>query len=385
MRTFARLVSLLAVVFVCASTAHAQTVDHCAELLRMSRFSARTVMDRSQFSERIRNFCDERRRATSSNQSLDLDLRVLGLGTGSSSSGSTNALATKYCSESSRMDRDDFNYQQYLDGIDPGAYGAYEQCRNAGGVQFQMLSPVTRDVLEVIVFNRTQTATDAASMSWSGSAPVSCQWEALDGEVESPRRRTLAALERTRLRCSRESYDERPIRESDFVNVIRADGGTATISIPWPKYGPDGNPVQTLEEIARGLQNELQAARVAHTETQQDLQALIDRQWRNVSENRNEDECYLNNTGYPIEIAVTTEAVGRGYNFCHLEVHVGGVLVLEGKNNNSAGGNKFCMATVTVPPATHYRVDADGSRRGDVVRWTELRTPTGDVQVVECP
>ena len=240
--------TLLAVASVCVTSVHGQ-VDNCVELLRLSRTTSRTVVDRSQFTRTVNNFCNEIRSARSENRSLNLDLRVMGLGEGGGSNATTDSLYTKYCSDQSAERRDEFNYQQYLDGIEPGAYAAYERCTTAAsnGVQFQMLTSPTRQVLELVVFHQTNDPDARADMSWSASDPVACQWESFrgNGNVEAPRRRVLAANERTRLKCRRDSVNTVPIREPDFVNVIR-DGGNATINIPWRKYGPDDNPAPTL-------------------------------------------------------------------------------------------------------------------------------------------
>ena len=184
-------------------------------------------------------------------------------------SGDPDSLYTKYCSDQSAERRDEFNYQQYLDGIEPGAYAAYQACTTAASndVQFQMLTSPTRDVLELVVLHRTITQGTQAVMSWSASDPVTCQWESFsgDGEVEATRRRALRENERTRLKCRRDSYNTDPVREPDFINVIR-DGGNAVINVPWLKYSEQGVPYQTLEEIRRqtdieiaGLRNEVQS------------------------------------------------------------------------------------------------------------------------------
>ena len=255
--------TMLAVASVCATFVHGQ-VDNCTELLRLSRTTSRTIEDRRQFSRTVNNVCNEIRNARSENRSLNLDLRVMGLGEGGSSEASTNSLYTKYCSDQSDESSDDRNYQQYLEGIEPGAYAAYQACTTAASndVQFQMLTSPTRDVLELVVFHETNRPSVQADMSWSASDPVACNWESFrgDGAVEAPQRRILEANERTRLKCRRESFNTEPIREPDFVNVIR-DGGNATINIPWRKYGPDNSPVQTLEEIQRNLQGEIDRLR----------------------------------------------------------------------------------------------------------------------------
>ena len=136
------------------------------------------------------NFCNEVRTARSTNRSLNLDLRALGPGAGGASEASTNSTFTKYCGEQSDERRDESNYQQYLEGIAPGAYAAYAACTTAASndVQFQMLTSPTREVLELVVFHSTNTPGVRADMSWSASDPVTCQWESFrgDGEVESP-------------------------------------------------------------------------------------------------------------------------------------------------------------------------------------------------------
>lgn len=249
--------TLLAVASVCATSVHGQ-VDNCVELLRLSRTTSRTVVDRSQFTRTVNNVCNEIRKARSDNRSLNLDLRILGLGEGSGSNATTDSLYTKYCSDQSAEDLGKFNYQQYLEGLEPGAYAAYQACTTAASndVEFQMLTSPTRDVLELVVFHETNRPNGRADMSWSASDPVACQWESFrgNGEVEAPQRRILEDNERTRLKCRRDSFNADPIREPDYVNVIR-DGGNATINIPWRKYGPDNIPVQTLDEIQRQVES----------------------------------------------------------------------------------------------------------------------------------
>ena len=251
--------TMLAVALVCATSVHGQ-VDNCVELLRLSRTTSRTVVDRSQFARIVNNVCNEIRSARSEKRSLNLDLRIMGLGEGGGSNATTDSLYTKYCSDQSAERRDEFNYQQYLEGIEPGAYAAYQACTTAASndVEFQMLTSPTRDVLELVVFHGTNDPNGRANMSWSASDPVACQWESFrgNGEVEAPQRRILAANERTRLKCRRDSFNTEPVREPDFVNVIR-DGGNATINIPWRKYGQDNNPVLTLEETHTELRAEL--------------------------------------------------------------------------------------------------------------------------------
>ena len=376
--------TLVGLASVCATTVNGQ-VDNCVELLRLSRTTSRTVEDQEQFRSTVNNFCNEVRSARSEKRSLNVDLRVMGLGEGGGAEASTNSLYTRYCSGETDVNYDRRIYRQYLEGIAPGAYAAYDACTTAASndVQFQMLTSPTRDVLELVVFHETNTPGGRADMSWSASDPVTCNWESFrgDGEVEAPQRRILAENERTRLKCRRGSFNAQPIREPDFVNVIR-NGGNATINIPWRKYGPDNTPVQTIEEIRRNLEQEVDALRATHREVAERLQVLMSRQWRDVGRSRSEDQCYVNDTQYPMEIAVTTVNDG-GRGFCRLDVVVDGQTILAGLSMSS-GSSRRCASTATIPPGSEYRIEADGPNQGQIATWWELRAPVGDVQVVDC-
>ncbi|MCY4027907.1 MAG: H-type lectin domain-containing protein [Acidobacteria bacterium] len=258
------MVTVVAVVAV-GGVSVAGQVDRCAELLRLSRTTSRTVMDRSQFTRNVDNFCDEARSARSENRSLNVDLRILGIGAGDNSEAITNSTFTKYCSEQNDERRYDWNYQQYLDGIDPNAYSAYAACTAAAssGVEFRLLEP-TRDELHLVVAFPTNDGNARADMSWDSIGPVTCQWQSFDGTgaTEATQRRILLANARTRLTCERDSFNSEPTNTPDYVNVIR-DGGDAVINIPWVKYNEQGVPYRTLEEIRRQVDSELGAMRSA--------------------------------------------------------------------------------------------------------------------------
>ncbi|MYN67021.1 MAG: hypothetical protein F4X11_18635 [Acidobacteria bacterium] len=242
--------TVLTAVSFCTASLHGQTVDHCLEVLRLSRTTLQSAMSRNQLVNILTSFCAEHQRSDS--RSSGLDLSALGLDT---SGGDANAIAMKYCSGERNELRNQFDFQQYLDELDPGAHASYQACEAArtDDVEFQMSTPLTRNVLELFVFHSTTVPHSTAEMSWSASAPVKCNWDgSADEDAEASRRRTLDALERTRLRCTREDFAREPIHEPDFVNVIR-NGGHATISIRWPKYSRDNVPVPRISEFARRL------------------------------------------------------------------------------------------------------------------------------------
>ncbi|MDE0624996.1 MAG: hypothetical protein OXH99_01225 [Bryobacterales bacterium] len=197
--------------------------------------------------------------------------------------------------------------------IDPGAYTAYQACLDAqnSGVRFQMLSPVTRDVLELIVNLESNVGGEVARLSWSASAPVTCEWlsEGREGRRESTSMFEIGVGRTVRLRCHRMGFDADPVIEPDFVNVIR-DGGRSRIHIPWRKYrvnGTEVTPYPTLQEIQEVLESKVDDLRQEIS----DLRRIVDTLAVDVSD----PDLRICNTVYEAEISgiVTASAQIRKY------------------------------------------------------------------------
>ena len=245
----------MATVFVMASL-HATTVgaqhDQCLELVRLSRMKTQTVMNQSQFRSTVNAYCDERSDSSAEAGSAGVS------GYFSASASRAEASYGKFCSKDTDDRGSESDYQEYMEGVQPGAYAAYAACTaalNNDGIQFEMAGQPVRDRLSVAVYNRTDSNA-TADMEWNGSDPVTCQWSGRD--AGTPKRTTLEPNERTVLECRRSSFNSEPLRDPDAVDIFRADGGTApALNIPWPKYEPDGDAVQTLDEIRQQLDTEV--------------------------------------------------------------------------------------------------------------------------------
>lgn len=224
--------------------------DQCLELVRLSRMKTQTIMSQSQFTSTVDAYCEER-----SNSSAE----AVSAGVSGYSASASRAEASygKFCSKDTDDRGSESDYNEYMEGLQPGAYAAYAACtaaRNSDGVQFEMSAAPTRDRLVLGIYNRTNTR-GTADMQWDGSDPVTCQWA---GDAGGTPRRTLEPDERAFLECRRSSFDSEPLREPDAVDVFRADGGDAAVlNIPWPKYGPDNSPVLTLEEVRQQIDTEV--------------------------------------------------------------------------------------------------------------------------------
>ena len=377
------LTAVLTLTLTGTSSVSGQDVDACLALLEVSRTKSETFLSRNQFLRTRNRFCNEYEKSSSRDRSLNIDLKIAGIGAGGGSESTTNAVAVRYCGDSVDASRDDMDYRHYMESISPGAYQAYRDCNNAHaeGVQFEMLTPPTRDLLELVVFHRTSVPEATARMSYSHSSPVTCQWVTYGSgeDVERSPNQTLGPNERARVRCKREAFNTTPTSEPDFVNVIR-DGGRAMINVPWGKYGTDNNPIPTLAEIRRSLELELSALRDG-------FRILVERRWHNLNGERNPDQDYVNDTGYPIEIAVTARAsnvenTNDVINRCEVRVLVDGSSIVHQRlDADSRGGPAYwlCNAIGTIPPGATYRVTVTGEvsgrivTRGQVSGWWELR------------
>ena len=145
--------------------------DQCLELVRLSRMKTQRIMSQSQFASTVNAYCEERSNSSSAAVSAG--------GAGYSASASrAEASYGKFCSRDTDDRGSESDYNEYMEGVQPGAYAAYAACtaaRNNDGVQLEMSNAPTRDRLVLGIYNRTDTG-DTADMQWDGSDPVTCQW-----------------------------------------------------------------------------------------------------------------------------------------------------------------------------------------------------------------
>ena len=229
--------------------------DRCLELLRYSRTISQTLMSETQFDIAKSNFCSEyqesRAAGRSANYGGSYELLSVSMGTASNSD---QNVASKYCADSEIGGGTSADFQQYLTGIDPGAYSAYSACVNArtSGVEVRLLGNATRDRLEVLVSFVTDNADDEADLMWTSSTPVTCRSDVAEGGDPDSQRFRLSSDERTLLVCSRDNPRADPRIEADYVNVVRRNGNAA-VSIAWQKYNENGTPINTMEAVQDSL------------------------------------------------------------------------------------------------------------------------------------
>ena len=242
-----------------AGIAHAQT-EHCTALVQMSRTVSETLIQEDEFTDRRDHFCYEYQESRNQGRSANYggSYKYLGFSMGKSSSSEDN-VASKYCRFAGDTRQRDANYREYLEGIAPGAYSAYEACLNASksGVEFSLLTPPTQNELTLAVFYKTDVSGASAQLEWDASKPVKCSWSRSGSESSKT---SLDANSRVILRCQRKNATTPSVHEPDFVSAYRVGGGAqSVVSIPWVKYTENHEPIPTLTQIQSELHSEIVA------------------------------------------------------------------------------------------------------------------------------
>ena len=123
------------------------------ELVRLSRMKTQTIMSQSQFASTVNAYCEER----SNSSSAAVSAGVAGY---SGSASRAEASYGKFCSRDTDDRGSESDYNEYMEGVQPGAYAAFAACeaaRNNDGVQFEMSYAPARDRLVLGIYNRSTT------------------------------------------------------------------------------------------------------------------------------------------------------------------------------------------------------------------------------------
>ena len=92
--------------------------------------------------------------------------------------------------------------------------------------------------------------------------------------------------------------------------------------------------------------------------------------WQILTSERKLDETYINKTGRPIQISVTTENTVTSKR-CMIKLMIKSELVAKQTLNDSAGA--ACNITITIPAGADYSAAADQQPDIKLTIWAELR------------
>jgi hypothetical protein len=197
--------------------------------------------------QHAKNFCSEYTKNSSSGSSFNLDAsyKFLALSLGNADT-SAATVASRYCSalNDGRIAED--VYKEYIQSIAPGAYPAYKQCLDsAQEIQFKIDSGciLPKEFSVIVTFIGHVTQHDA-QLVYVSSKGVACRW------TSEPQHgtRTMKMSSSAVLKCERDNQDV-----DSYVRIVRTDGTTGDLTIPWPPYSKDGIPVDTVRDLQNAI------------------------------------------------------------------------------------------------------------------------------------
>ena len=236
------------------ATTQESNEDRCLGVINKGRAETRTVVSQDDFFRHRDNFCREYNssRQTGRVASYGGSYKFLSF-SASTSRMSAEAVAARYCRDTSEERRREADYENYTSQVPREAFEAYRAClrsANTDGVfvdhdGFVLLH---NELLFGVRF-QSSSAGEVAQMRATSTSGVTCLWKHLgedvqgNGDVIVMRSSTQANLH-----CTRERWDA-----ESGVTIDRANG-SARMAFRWLPYDEDLNPVDRLNEMQERIE-----------------------------------------------------------------------------------------------------------------------------------
>jgi len=221
------------------------SAQECLSMIELSKTVSTTISDQETVESHARNFCNSYSSGTTStsNSSFGASYKFLSASYGKSNV-SVETIASQYCDASQGSQSAKDAYKQYVENISPNAYSAYVQClaMTQSDLVFDVdtASILPKQFSMSASYSSHVTGSNSASLDFSSSDGIQCKWRKSNGSEI-----VLPSPSSTILDCRRNNSDEKGI-----VKIFRTDAtSTKPLTLQWPKYDSQGNPVDTLERI----------------------------------------------------------------------------------------------------------------------------------------
>ena len=196
--------------------------------------------------------------------------------------------------------------------VDPEVLNAWARCRELdSGIS---LGPNVREDQALVTLNiryDDQKLADAPILRGISSKTFACRTAGEGREIGVGGEAVpISSRETLVIECLRNSEASeiggRPVTvyQPDSLLLDLSTGGHR-LDFAQRREGPAVEEFAELQGQVRSLTAELDTLADANQEATATLKALIDRQWYNVTNVRREDQCDVNNTGFPLEVAVS--------------------------------------------------------------------------------
>ena len=248
------LAGAIAIVAPIPATSQESNEDRCLGVINKGRAETRTVASEDEFFRHRDNFCREYNssRETGRTASYGGSYKFLSF-SASSSRMSAEAVATRYCRDTSGERRREADYMNYTSQVPKEAFEAYRACLRSANTDGVFVDHdgflLLHNELLIGVRFKSGSAGEVAQMRVTSTAGVTCLWKHLgegvqgNGDVIVMRNSTQANLH-----CTRERWDA-----ESGVTIDRANG-SARMAFRWLPYDTDLNPVDRLSEMQERIE-----------------------------------------------------------------------------------------------------------------------------------
>lgn len=219
----------------------------CEDLIALSKITTSSVQDNAAYLAAARDYCNSVKQDKSKASSSGFELNYSGVGIGgNSASARTDSIASQTCDSSNNQSVRNDAYRNYIETIAPGAYVAYQRCKdveNNSGIQFSAdPNAILEMTMTVGVVNGTnQRVSPRQNFRYSAEAGVECQWN--DGGFLQRAVLQLEGNSTAFLKCKRTDSSK-----PTAVTVVAETVAQLPVTFPWGRY-LNGEPVNALAAL----------------------------------------------------------------------------------------------------------------------------------------
>ena len=224
--------------------------QNCESVIALSKTTSALVSGQSNFQQEASNFCKEYSSAKQAGASMSAGGSY---GLFSASVGMNNqsaeAIASKYCSASDSSTASQSAYRSYVESISPNAYEAYARCVDfsTGSLKFGVDSGsiLPAEFTVSASYTSPNQASKESRLEITPSTGVECNHIGVPTKLIVIPTGASASITCKRTNTAAPGYVK-------FVNASSSRLNDY-LTLPWPAYAADGNPVPSLQALQKQL------------------------------------------------------------------------------------------------------------------------------------
>lgn len=215
--------------------------DNCAEVLQAARLSQSLLDDETNVRVHAENFCRAFSQGNVDRRNSKFDASYKAISAAFRGSRlSVEETASRFCKASFDGEVKDRYYAEYTETIAPGAFSAYNACKQFSGSDIQFAvdkSMITPTDLTVVVKFNPSVAGASAEIEATTTTGINCSWNGVNSA-----RITISDDGSATLRCTRSN------NARGNITLVR-NNGLDHMALPWAEYTEDGEPVDVMRNL----------------------------------------------------------------------------------------------------------------------------------------